>query len=117
MSDLENGPESGGRHERREHARYGLPAHSLRHLAAQLKTNAWPMRVRDVSTSGICLTADRRQEPGTVLIVDIHNTARDQTRTLSLRVLRVVQESEGKFLLSGAFTKKMTDDELENLIR
>jgi hypothetical protein len=76
------------------------------------RADSWPARLRDISAGGIGLILGRRFEAGTLLAVDLVNTASGSPRTLLSRVMHVTAQPEGEWLLGLALLREMGEDEL-----
>jgi serine/threonine protein kinase len=77
----------------------------------------WPLVVRDLSNGGVGVRLARRFEPGTELSIEFSSGAGAPPRRLSVRVVRVVPEEAGHWVHGCAFPAKLTDDELDALLK
>lgn len=106
------GPASNAAEERRAFRRYAADLKvSCRPLGAAI-ADSWPARLRDISAGGVGLVVERRFEPGTMLAVDLVNTASGSPRTLLSRVRHVTAQPGGEWLLGVALLREMNEDEL-----
>src|SRR5262249_44027747 len=80
------------------------------------KSDAWSASVRDLSTGGVGIVVNRRFEPGTLLSVELQDAEQTINRNLLVRVVRVISEGEGRWLLGCAFTNKLSDADLLTLM-
>jgi hypothetical protein len=80
------------------------------------KKESWSAVVRDVSTGGIGIVINRRFEPGTLLTVDLEDAERTARRSLLVRVMRITQENSSAWMHGCAFTHKMSESELLDLM-
>jgi hypothetical protein len=104
----------GSAEERRAFRRYTADLEvSCRTLGAG-RADSWPARLRDISAGGVGLVLGRRFEAGTLLAVDLANTASGSPRTLLSRVMHVTAQPEGEWLLGLALLREMGEDELRS---
>jgi hypothetical protein len=80
------------------------------------RNESWAATVRDLSTGGAGIVVNRRFEPGTLLSVELQDAEQTVNRILLVRVVRVSQDANGRWLLGCAFTSKLTDAELLSLM-
>jgi hypothetical protein len=80
------------------------------------KKEAWPATVRNLSTGGLGIIANRRFEPGTLLVVDVQDADQTINRTFLVRVVHLSQESKTSWLLGCAFPLKMSESDLLSLM-
>jgi serine/threonine protein kinase len=80
------------------------------------KKATWRAKVRDVSARGVGLLANRRFEPGTVLIVEIKDAQGGTDRMLLVRVVRVVEESLRKWVLGCEQCRELGTDEVQAML-
>ncbi len=78
---------------------------------------AWPVTIRDVSAGGFQLLLSRRFEPGTLLVVDVHDGQGQATRMLLARVVRVTSLAKGRWILGCTFTVPLTPEDLDSLLK
>jgi hypothetical protein len=95
--------------------RLGSPAASC-HLTATLLATPLAARVRNLSATGISLLLERDFEPDTILNIELANSNRSCTCTLDVRVVYTIQHPCGEWILGGAFTRKLREDELQALL-
>lgn len=78
------------------------------HPASNLDTT--PVQVKDVSTHGVGLVSARRFEPGTVLVLELAETALQPVSVLA-RVVRIVPRTDGRWLIGCVFLSEVSDEE------
>ena len=78
---------------------------------------AWPVTIRDLSATGLQLLLSRRFEPGTLLVVDVHDNQGQATRMLLARVIRVASLAKGRWILGCTFTVPLTPEDLDSLLK
>jgi hypothetical protein len=76
----------------------------------------WSARLRDISTSGLSLLANRSFVSGTILVIEPTKTADAMTRGLEARVVHVRQLPSGGYVLGCEFVHTLTDEELNSLL-
>jgi hypothetical protein len=78
-----------------------------------------PGKIQDISVVGLSLLLDRRFEPGTLLAVTLQSTPERCSQTTLVRVLQetvVTADPSLRWLLGCAFTRKLTEQELQALL-
>jgi hypothetical protein len=76
----------------------------------------WTAVVRDMSTGGLGLVVNRRFEPGTLLIVDVHDVEQTTNRSLLVRVVHAVRDLDNAWFLGCSFPSAMSEAELLSLM-
>lgn len=115
MSELSASKPTGS--ERRASVRYPCSEESFsadnscRPITAH-RNESWSATVRDLSTGGVGIVVNRRFEPGTLLSIELQDAEQTVNRILLVRVVRVLSEDDGRWLLGCAFTAKLTEGEL-----
>lgn len=102
--------------DRRRATRYPCNLETANHLIAQLEGDVWPARVRNVSVTGISLVLARRVEPETVVNLELFNKVHHFYCKLPLRVVYILERADGTFMLGGAFSRDLTNEELQGLL-
>jgi hypothetical protein len=97
------------RADRRRAERHSSEQNAACHPASRLDVTV--VRVKDVSRNGIGLISPRRFEIGTLLMVDLPETASYPVSALA-RVVRLVSEPEGNWLAGCAFLTELGEEEL-----
>jgi len=75
----------------------------------------WMGNVRNLSGNGIGLVIQHHFEPGTILTLELENSAKTFSHTLQVQVVRAIQQPDGWFL-GCTFVKELTEDEVQALI-
>ena len=88
-----------------------------RPVANQQVAAPWPATILDISCGGFQLLLSRRFEPGTLLVVDVHDPAGQATRMLVARVARVTSLTRGRWIHGCAFSVPLTTEDLESLLK
>jgi hypothetical protein len=101
--------------ERRAAERY--PGTKVLCRLSRPERGAWlPAWVRDISVSGISLLAERRFEPGTLLVLQLENTQTKQAVRLEMVVVHTVPCPNDAWLHGGAFRKELGAQELRGIV-
>jgi hypothetical protein len=101
--------------ERRAAPRY--PGTKVRCRLSRPERGAWlPAWVRDLSTSGISLLAERRFEPGTLVVLELESTETNQAARLEMVVVHTVACPNGAWLHGGAFRRELSEQELRGFV-
>jgi hypothetical protein len=75
----------------------------------------WRARLQDVSPLGVGLLLPRALKPSTLLRVELENSARGLSRQVLARVVHVLQNAGGNWLVGCAFAKELDDVSLRLL--
>jgi hypothetical protein len=101
--------------DRRQTERYPVNGDASCPFLSPVVENFGPVRIRDVSMTGVGLLVSRKIEPGTLLAVTLASQARGFTKTVMVRVTHATPLSGG-FLVGGAFTTPLTYQEMTTLV-
>jgi hypothetical protein len=101
--------------ERRAWVRYPCDLDSSCRPVVAAPNRRWPAKVRNVSSGGICMSLDRRFEPGALLTIEIQRTGAGQSFTFVGRVIHVSRDGGG-WLLGCAFRSALSEDEIQALL-
>ncbi|HLJ95371.1 MAG TPA: PilZ domain-containing protein [Gemmataceae bacterium] len=103
-------------HERRAWVRYPCDLETACQPLAGARGLQWPGKIRNVSAGGVALRLARRFEAGTVLAIDVQGRDESIMCTLLARVIHVLLQSDGSWLLGCAFTNTLSEDDLKALL-
>jgi hypothetical protein len=78
--------------------------------------NTWEATIRDISQQGIGLILSRRFEPGVILVVEMPRPMEASTHLILARVVRVVEQDSGGWLVGCALVNPLTGEELRALL-
>src|SRR6516225_1593948 len=84
-------------------------------VAHLLAVERLPAHVLDLSKVAIRLFCDHRLKPGEVVALSLHHIPRRFACELPVRIA-LAEEFEGAFLLTAAFTRELTDEEMAGLL-
>jgi hypothetical protein len=101
--------------DRRAAERFPVSAHTSCGFVSPVIEDFGPVKIKNVSTDGIGLIANRKVEPAQLLAVTLSNPTQKFSKTLMVRVAHVTA-SGGGFLIGGTFTTPLTYDELKALV-
>jgi hypothetical protein len=76
----------------------------------------WQAQIRDVSFTGIALVLPRRFDRGTGLAVEVPGPDADSSHTIFAKIVRVVEEPDGSWLVGCVFVSELSDAELQALV-
>ena len=88
------------------------------HAAPNAREPAWPGRVHDISQVGVGLVLRHRFNPGTVLLVDLRETAGAVLRSVRVRVVHAtafLDDGIPCWLLGCTFEQPLDEAEFEAL--
>jgi hypothetical protein len=83
------------------------------HLIADLEGVPHSVKVRNISASGISLVLDRSIDPQSIVSIQLTNTTRNFTCSLRVRVIYNIEHPSGEWIMGGAFTRRLKEDELQ----
>ena len=109
-------PEEEAGEERRESVRYGISLESSCRLLAMVKTEPHPVRVRNISAGGISLVLTNEVSPDELLDIELLNRPQMFLCKLQVRITYRVEHPSGDWIIGGAFTRKLADEELRALL-
>jgi hypothetical protein len=75
----------------------------------------WEAAIRDVSAGGISLLVSQHFEPGTLLAVEPQSPPDEAPTFLLVRVVRVVAQADGVWLLGGKLVRELCESEVAAL--
>jgi hypothetical protein len=84
-------------------------------IVAGLEIEPWLVPVDNISVGGLRLVVNRRVLPGKILSLRLFNTDRRFQCQVPFRVIHVLETSESEFAIGGAFTRELTDREIQGL--
>jgi serine/threonine protein kinase len=101
--------------ERRGGTRYAIELEAACRAVINAVGQRWPATITDLSTTGLCLSATRRFETGSVLEITFALNA-DDTQINQLARVRWAKSTEAKsWLLGCEFIKAITEDDLSTI--
>lgn len=103
------------RSDRRQAERFPVNIDSSCPFLSPVVEDFGPVRIRDISMSGIGLLLRTQVEPGTLLAVTLSNPARNFTKTVLVRVTHSTPLS-GQYLVGGTFTVPLAYQEMTTLV-
>lgn len=104
--------------ERRANQRHPCNLETSCRLLAAVGDDFWTTRVRNISPGGISLIVHQPVEPGTVLSVELlDRTTQRFSATLQVRVVYAVEHPSGEWIIGGSFTNRLSNDELQTLLK
>jgi serine/threonine protein kinase len=99
--------------ERRVAVRYPSEREASCLPVARTKEKSWSAKLQDISASGICMRANRRFEPGTLLMVELTQPDQRVPRSMLARVQWVRRQSPRIWLLGCSFQQALLDFEVD----
>jgi len=76
----------------------------------------WLARVVDISTTGIGVILRQKFPEGTLLTVELQNSAGDVSRTLQTRVIHTTPHPEGGWVSGCVFVNPLTEADLKTFL-
>jgi hypothetical protein len=80
------------------------------------RCNSWEATIRDISQQGIGLLLGRRFEPGVILVVELPRATEASSHLVVARVVRVVDQENGRWLVGCSLFNPLTHEELRALL-
>jgi len=108
--------ENSAKSDRRALVRHPCDLESACQPLAGARGLQWPGEVTNLSTGGIAVRLARRFEAGTVLAIDVQGRGKTIPQTLLARVIHVVLQNDGSWLLGCAFTNPLSEEGLKVLL-
>jgi len=108
-------PEPSGA-ERRQAIRFGISLETSARLLAMVQDDPRPVRVRNISVGGISLVIGREVATHSLLDIELLNRPKMFLCKLQVRITYAVEHPTGDWILGGAFTRKLSEEELESLL-
>jgi hypothetical protein len=102
--------------DRRQSVRYGINLETSCRLLAMVQGEAQPVRVRNISAGGISLVLPHEVPPDELLEVELLNRPEMFLCKLQVRITYRVEHPSGDWIIGGAFTRKLREDELKSLL-
>lgn len=99
--------------DRRDALRYPCSLATSCHVVASLVGSSGTAKVRNLSAGGISLVLDHGVEPHSTVSVQLVNTKRNDTCTVQVRVIYNIEHPSGEWIVGGAFTRPLRDEELQ----
>lgn len=75
----------------------------------------WSGEVRNISQDGLALVLRRRYEKGTGLAVELPGSDPQRPFTVFVRVIHVLAQPDGSWLLGCAFVSRLSEEEVRDL--
>ncbi len=76
----------------------------------------WMARIVDISTTGIGVILRQRFPSGTLLTIEMQNSAGDLSRTLQTKVVHTTPHPEGGWVSGCTFVNPLTEEDLKVLL-
>ncbi len=102
--------------ERRDTVRYTITLETSCRLLAMVQGEANPIRVRNISAGGISLVLQNEVPADTLLDIELLNRPQMFLCKLQVRITYRVEHPTGDWIIGGAFTRRLTDEELKLLL-
>jgi len=96
--------------ERRASTRYPCNLATSCRLAASVKGQDHPARVRNISAGGISLVLGHEFSSNDIIVVELRSMTRNFVRELNVRVIYCIEHPSGDYILGGSFTSPLNDD-------
>jgi len=102
--------------ERRQSVRYGINLETSCRLLAMVQGEPHPIRVRNISAGGISLVVPHEVPADQLLEVELLNRPEMFLCKLQVRITYRVEHPTGDWIVGGAFTRALREDELKSLL-
>jgi hypothetical protein len=104
------------RRELRATVRYSSGGTTPCKTLAGWRGNSWEATIRDISQQGIGLILGRRFEAGVILVVEVPRPTEASTHLVLARVVRVIEQENGRWLVGCSLVNPLTREELRSLL-
>jgi len=102
--------------ERRDTVRYTITLETSCRLLAMVQGESNPVRVRNISAGGISLVLNNEVPADTLLEIELLNRPQMFLCKLQVRITYRVEHPTGDWIIGGAFTRRLSDEELKLLL-
>jgi hypothetical protein len=85
-------------------------------VMASLASGYPPIRVRNISVSGISLLVPIPIDAGLLLTIELKTVTRNLKRTLQVRVVYCTEHPSGDSIVGGTFTPGLSEEELRAFV-
>ena len=102
--------------DRREAHRFPVSADTECQFAVPLVTDVGPVRVLNISMTGIGLQLSEELEVGSILAIGLRNVPKGFNRVHLVHVVHVTPQSGGSFIIGGNLDPPLTYQELTGLV-
>ena len=102
--------------ERREAVRIGINLETSCRLLAMVQGEQHPVRVRNISAGGISLVLQNEVPADTLLEIELLNRPQMFLCKLQVKITYRVEHPTGDWIIGGAFTRRLSDEELKLLL-
>ena len=103
--------------ERRVATRFPCPLTTSCRLLAAMRGGPSPVRVRNISATGISLVVPQAYDPGTTMPVELKSVSRNVSRTVEIAVVYCIDHPSGEAILGGAFTAPLSEEDLRIFVK
>ena len=102
--------------ERRDTVRYTITLETSCRLLAMVQGEVNPIRVRNISAGGISLVLQNEVPADTLLEIELLNRPQMFLCKLQVKITYRVEHPTGDWIIGGAFTRRLSDEELKLLL-
>jgi hypothetical protein len=111
---IEEEPEPGA--EKRQTIRYKIDLETSCRLLAMVQGEPHPVRVRNISAGGISLVLAHEVPPDELIEMELLNRPQMFLCKLQVRITYRVEHPSGDWIIGGAFTRPLSEEELKALL-
>ena len=102
--------------EKRSAERFPISSNVTCDFASPVLEDFGPVRVKNISTTGIGLLVPEQLQPDMLLAINLVNPAKKFSKTVLVRIVHVTQQSGHFWLIGGNLNPPLTYDELTTLV-
>jgi len=113
---VQGGESTDQRPEHRATVRYFSDGKTACQTLAGWRGDSWEATIRDISQQGLGLLLGRRFELGVILAVELPHSTEASFHIALARVVRVVRQKDGRWLIGCALVHPLSCDELCSLL-
>ena len=105
-----------GKGDLRAEERFPMGPDSACVFASPVLEDMEPIRVKNISSTGIGLITSMRLEPGLLMAIKLVNRAKNFSKTMLVRIVHVTLQPGNSYLIGGTLDTPLTYEELSLLV-
>src|SRR5262245_44310813 len=98
-------------HERRSTERYKVNAYTACDFASPVLEDFGPIRIMDISTTGVGLVTPEEVQPDLLFVIRLTNSAKKFVRIKLVRLVHVTPQDDGRYLVGAQFVEPLSNEE------
>ena len=98
-------------HDRRSAERYKVNANTACDFASPVLEDFGPVKVMNISTTGIGFTTVEQVQPDLMFAIRLVNPAKKFARLMLVRIIHVAVQADGTYFVGAQFESPLSNDE------